>query len=185
MSKINVLIENVDTLKTLLIGIQNMENDYLSQISDLNKQILSLNKVIEEKDDELMTYKKTSLVAQLNKQLMEQKSQMQILEQQLNHYKSSIETYSQKAQSETIINKLKNEILEKDKYISSLESKKVEEPKKEEVEKTTEPEYEIISIEKKKYYLVGKKVYKMNKDKSIGDYYGRYKNGEVVPKVDA
>jgi hypothetical protein len=162
-----------------------MENDYLSQITDLNKQILSLNKIIEEKDDELMTYKKTSLVAQLNKQLMEQKSHIQILEQQLNHYKSSIETYSQKSLSENIINKLKNEILEKDKYISSLESTKVEEPKKEIVEEPNEPQYEIISVEKKKYYLVGKKVYKVNKDKTIGDYYGRYKNGEVVPKVEA
>ena len=43
-----------------------------------------------------------------------------------------------------------------------------------------EPEYETIEHEGKKYYLDGKKVYRINKDKSLGKYYGRYKNDKVI-----
>ena len=43
-----------------------------------------------------------------------------------------------------------------------------------------EPEYETIEHEGKNYYLDGKKVYRINKDKSLGKYYGRYKNDKVI-----
>jgi restriction endonuclease S subunit len=47
-----------------------------------------------------------------------------------------------------------------------------------------EPEYETIEHKGKEYYLDGKKIYRINKDKSIGEYYGKYIDGEVIKKTD-
>jgi hypothetical protein len=47
-----------------------------------------------------------------------------------------------------------------------------------------EPEYETIEHKDKEYYLDGKKIYRINKDKSIGEYYGKYIDGEVIKKTD-
>lgn len=51
-------------------------------------------------------------------------------------------------------------------------------------ESEEEPEYETVEHKGKKYYLDGKKVYRINKDKSLGELYGKYKNGEVI-KLDS
>ena len=47
------------------------------------------DKSIIERDEELATYKKSSLIAMLNKQLAEQKNYISILEQQLKQYKTN------------------------------------------------------------------------------------------------
>ena len=51
-------------------------------------------------------------------------------------------------------------------------------------QETDSEEYEIIEHNNRKYYLDGKKVYRINKDNSLGEYYGRYKNGEVIKSLD-
>ena len=233
MSNTNKLFTILDEFKTLLtneVNLLNTTNQQLNQtIEQLKKEVTELKKSNQDKDEELANLTKSSLYAVLNKQMAEQKSQINILEQQLNHYKSSTNTFSK---NEALINKLNNDILERDKYIEILESKQNDEisiknkkevtnkkeevivtskkedvistNKKEEVktkttkkepikaeivfkedeEKDEEVEYETITFKKKTYYLVGKKVYVINKDKSLGDYFGKYKNGEVIKKTD-
>ena len=240
MSNTNKLFTILDEFKTLLtneVNLLNTTNQQLNQtIEQLKKEVTELKKSNQDKDEELANLTKSSLYAVLNKQMAEQKSQINILEQQLNHYKSSTNTFSK---NEALINKLNNDILERDKYIEILESKQNDEVsiknkkevtnkkeeviatnKKEEViatnkkedvnknnkeevktkttkkepikaeivikeeEEEEEVEYETVTFKKKTYYLVGKKVYVINKDKSLGDYFGKYKNGEVIKKTD-
>ena len=196
MNSVNKFSIILDDCKTNLQDIYDELNDKIDNLTNTNKQLIKENKELKKSkqdiEDELATFKKSSLVAQLNKQLHEQKSQMLILEQQVNHYKANLNTFSKKATADATIIKLNNDIIERDRYISILESKvtlddkePVEEVKVEEVEEEEEIiKHEIIIYNNKKYYLVGKKVYKINKDKTQGDFFGRYKNGEVIKKVE-
>lgn len=226
MTSINSFSIILDDCKTNLQNIYDELNCTINNLNNTNKQLIKENKELniskQDIEEELSTFKKSSLVAQLNKQLHEQKSQMIILEQQVNHYKANVNTFSKKVTADATIVKLNNDIIERDRYIAILESKVIteekvsevkeqvkelvkkefkEEVKKEvkkgvkkeveeedeeqveEVEEVVEEEYEIIIYNKKKYYLVGKKVYKINKDKTIGDFFGRFKNGEIINPI--
>lgn len=212
MSSINNLSSILDDFKTNLQDIYDELNGKIDNLTIANKQLMKENKELKKSkqdiEDELATFKKSSLVAQLNKQLLEQKNQMVILEQQVNHYKANVNTFSKKASSDATIHKLNNDIAERDRYIAILEAKQIEEEdevaqkvkqtedkqmkvKQPEVkqqiveEEEEEIEYQTIVHNKKKYYLVGKKVYTINKDKTQGEIFGRYKNGEVIKKVES
>lgn len=84
-----------------------------------------------------------------------------------------------------IYHKIKNIIA---KNIIEINNKKdIKDENKELIEQTeelsdeedNEPEYETIEYKDKKYYLDGKKVYKINKDGSKGGIYGKFKNGKI------
>lgn len=51
-------------------------------------------------------------------------------------------------------------------------------------ESEEEPEFETIIHKDREFYLEDNKVYCINKDKSKGDYYGKYKDGEVIKKLE-
>jgi len=191
MSNTNKLFTTLDEFKNLLTMEVNILTSTIQQsnnsIEQQKKEINELKKSNQDKDDELATYKKSSIMTQLNKQLLEYKNQISVLEQQLHYYKTNTNTFSK---SETTITELNNEIKTRDNYIEVLEGKlkKGDEQttkkfKKEEII-VEDVEYETVTFKKKTYYLVGKKVYIINKDKSLGDFFGRYKNGEVVKKQD-
>jgi len=209
MSSINNLSSILDNFKINLEDIYDELNVKIDNLTNTNKQLMKENKELKKSkqdiEDELATFKKSSLVAQLNKQLHEQKSQMIILEQQVNHYKANTTTFSKKASSDATIFKLNNDIAERDRYIAILEAKQINDEKDEvelqvkqpevkqpqvkqpieEEEEEEEIQYQTIVYNKKKYYLVGKKVYTINKDKTQGEIFGRYKNGEVIKKVES
>jgi len=177
---------NALNIKEEFSSLINKMNELTVTNNNLSKQMETMKQELEE----LTTFKKNSIFGKLDKQVIEQKNQIAILEQQLAHYKSNTETYSKKKNTEDTIIKLNNDILERDRYIAILEDKVPKEKNnnnnKENTteEVTDEIEYEIVIHKKKKLYLDGKKVYKINKDNSKGDYYGRYKNGEVIRKED-
>ena len=184
----------MDNLKVVLSEL-NLKNEFGSlanKIDELTKTNTNLSKKMEtmkQEIEELETFKKNSIFGKLDKQVVEQKNQIAILEQQLAHYKSNTETYSKKKNTEDTIIKLNKDIVERDRYIAILENKVPNNNKENTTnnkENTTEEEeeYEIVLHKKKKFYLDGKKVYKINKDESKGDYYGRYKNGEVIKKAE-
>ena len=127
--------------------------------NDLMKEKEVLIKSIKEKDEELANYKKSSILSSMDKQLNEQKNYISIIEQQLKQYKSN-----QQSTIITTVQSVQNEIIKEENIVD------IEDPK----------EYETVEYKNKKYYLVGKKVYRINKDKSLGEYYGKYKNGEVI-----
>jgi len=192
MTSINNLSSIVDNFKSNLQDIYDELNIEINNLTNNNKQLIIENKELKKSkqdiEDELATFKKSSLVAQLNKQVHELKNQMIILEQQINHYKSNTTTFTKKATADATIIKLNNDINERDRYIAILEAqipkeesvlkKELKEELKEVVNE--EPEYQTIIYNKKKYYLVGKKVYKINKDKTQGEFFGKYKNDEVI-----
>jgi hypothetical protein len=176
---------NALNIKEEFSSLVNNMNELTITNTNLSKQMETMKQELEE----LATFKKNSIFGKLDKQVIEQKNQIAILEQQLAHYKSNTETYSKKKNTEDTIIKLNKDILERDRYIAILEDKVPKEKNNNNKENTTEEvtdeiEYEIVIHKKKKLYLDGKKVYKINKDNSKGDYYGRYKNGEVIRKVE-
>ena len=179
----------MDNLKVVLSEV-NLKNEFGSlanKIDELTKTNTNLSKKMEtmkQEIEELETFKKNSIFGKLDKQVVEQKNQIAILEQQLAHYKSNTDTYSKKKNTEDTITKLNKDILERDRYIAILENKVPNNNKESITEEEEKEEYEIVLHKKKKFYLDGKKVYKINKDESKGDYYGRYKNGEVIKKAE-
>lgn len=190
----------MDNLKVVLSEV-NLKNEFVSlanKIDELTITNTNLSKKMEtmkQEIEELETFKKNSIFGKLDKQVIEQKNQIAILEQQLTHYKSNTETYSKKKNTEDTISKLNKDILERDRYIAILEdkvpnnnekqnNKENSSNNKENITEEEDEEYEIVMHKKKKLYLDGKKVYKINKDKSKGDYYGKYKNGEVMKKAE-
>jgi hypothetical protein len=194
MTSMTEFLNIMDNLKVVLSEL-NLKNEFGSlanKIDELTKTNTNLSKKMEtmkQEIEELETFKKNSIFGKLDKQVVEQKNQIAILEQQLAHYKSNTETYSKKKNTEDTIIKLNKDIVERDRYIAILENKVPNNNKENTTnnkENTTEEEeeYEIVLHKKKKFYLDGKKVYKINKDESKGDYYGRYKNGEVIKKAE-
>ncbi len=146
--------------QNMIEKINNLENENINlkdKVDKLENELNLRNKDIDDKNDELATYKKSSLLVSMNKQVSEQKNYISILEQQLKNLKA--------------ISNDKKDIIQEPlvEVINNIDNK--EEEKK---------EYETIEFKNKKYYLIKKKVYRINKDNTLGELYGKYKNGEIV-----
>jgi hypothetical protein len=153
--------------------IKNLEilnNELINEKEVLIKNINDKDNIIKEKNEELANYKKSSILSSMDKQVNEQKNYISIIEQQLKQYKNQQVPVNH---PEQIIEVVKEEIKEEVK-------EEIKEEVKEIVNEELEPEYESVEYKNRKYYLIGKKVYRINKDKSLGEYYGKYKNGEVI-----
>ena len=154
--------------KNLINKLEILENENLNlkeNITLLENKIKTNNKEIEDKNDELASYKKSSLITSMNKQVNEQKIYIGILEKQLKNLKNNNEIINEVIEN-TEINTDKNDLID----IKKLVNENVE----------NKEEYETIEFKNKKYYLIKKKVYRINKDKSLGECYGKYKNGEII-----
>jgi hypothetical protein len=148
--------------------IKNLEilnNELINEKDVLIKNINDKDNIIKEKNEELANYKKSSILSSMDKQVNEQKNYISIIEQQLKQYKSQQVPVNH---PEQIIEVVKEEIKEVIKEVKDI------------VNEELEPEYESVEYKNRKYYLIGKKVYRINKDKSLGEYYGKYKNGDVI-----
>jgi hypothetical protein len=200
MTSMTEFLNIMDNLKVVLSEV-NLKNEFgslankIDELTITNSNLSKKMETMKQEIEELETFKKNSIFGKLDKQVVEQKNQIAILEQQLAHYKSNTDTYSKKKNTEDTITKLNKDILERDRYIAILENKVPNNNEKQNNKENTtnnnkntteeeEDEYEIVLHKKKKFYLDGKKVYKINKDESKGDYYGRYKNGEVIKKAE-
>jgi hypothetical protein len=154
----------INKYKNLINKLEILENENLNlkeNITLLENQIKTNNKEIEDKNDELASYKKSSLIVSMNKQVNEQKTYISILEKQLKNLKNNNEIVN-----EVIKNTDKEDLIDiKESVNENVENKE---------------EYETIEFKNKKYYLIKKKVYRINKDKSLGECYGKYKNGEII-----
>ncbi len=157
----------INKYKNLINKLEILENENLQlkeNIILLENQIKINNKEIEDKNDELASYKKSSLITSMNKQVNEQKTYISILEKQLKNLKNNNEIVN-----EVIENP---EIIIKESVNENIEIK--------EINSIINEEYDTIEFKNKKYYLIRKKVYRINKDKSLGELYGKYKNGEII-----
>ena len=110
---------NALNIKEEFSSLINKMNELTVTNNNLSKQMETMKQELEE----LTTFKKNSIFGKLDKQVIEQKNQIAILEQQLAHYKSNTETYSKKKNTEDTIIKLNKDILERDRYIAILEDK--------------------------------------------------------------
>ena len=158
----------INKYKNLINKLEILENENLNlkeNITLLENKIKTNNKEIEDKNDELASYKKSSLITSMNKQVNEQKIYIGILEKQLKNLKNNNEIINEVIEN-TEINTDKNDLID----IKKLVNENVE----------NKEEYETIEFKNKKYYLIKKKVYRINKDKSLGECYGKYKNGEII-----
>ncbi len=162
------MIDSLETLGEENNQLKNQNSELLKLLQEkepLEKEIERLCKELEEKeniiknkDDELLSFKKNSLISSMDKQITEHKNYIGVLEKQLQFYKTKSETNS------------------------LADDKEVKPPLDEPVEQLDEPEpeYEIYEYNNKKYYKIKKKIYKIKKNGEIGDYYGKIKNGEII-----
>lgn len=166
----------INKYKNLINKLEILENENLQlkeNIILLENQIKINNKEIEDKNDELASYKKSSLITSMNKQVNEQKTYISILEKQLKNLKNNNEIVNEVIENAEINNDKKDLIDVKESVSNIAETK-------ENNSISNCEEYETIEFKNKKYYLIKKKVYRINKDKSLGELYGKYKNGEII-----
>ena len=166
----------INKYKNLINKLEILENENLNlkeNITLLENQIKTNNKEIEDKNDELASYKKSSLITSMNKQVNEQKIYISILEKQLKNLKNNNETINEVIEN-TEINTDKKDLIDIKESVNDVAEIKVNNSI------TYNEEYETIEFKNKKYYLIKKKVYRINKDKSLGECYGKYKNGEII-----
>ncbi len=169
------LIDSLETLGEENNQLKNQNSELLKLLQEkepLEKEIERLCKELEEKeniiknkDDELLSFKKNSLISSMDKQITEHKNYIGVLEKQIQFYKTKSETNSMVDEKE-----VKVPIEE---IIQAIDIQEV----------TSEPEkqeYEIYEYNNKKYYKIKKKIYKIKKNGELGDYYGKIKNGEII-----
>ena len=179
IKNINDIYSNLE-VDSILNSIS--ENNILKQkIKDLELELQKSKDVIKSKEEEISNFTKSSLLASMDKQISEQKSYIMILEKKLNmrQPKQETETKNLDTLQNNIVTQNQKEI---EKEAEKEAEKEVETTNLETNENTEEnkSEYETVSDGKRKYYLVKRKVYKINKDNSLGIYYGKYKNGEII-----
>jgi hypothetical protein len=175
LKKINDIYSELNTFE-ILNSIE--ENKVLkAKIEELELEVNKNKDIIKSKNEEIANFTKSSLLSSMDKQISEHKNYIAILEKKLN-MRQKIETEPSKNE---IISNLTNNKETKEEESKEEANLSIPENKEENNEENKEnKEYEIISDGKKKYYLIKKKVYRINKDKSIGNYYGKYKNGEIL-----
>ena len=144
---------------------------------ELESKVKELDTKLKVRDEENASFKKNSLLSSMNKQIDELKNYVSILEKQMKNYKSN---------SVNILEPVKEPVKEPIKE-SSLEP--IQEPSQEPLQEpiqypSQEPlqEYETLEYNGKLYYKIKRKIYKINKDKTIGNQYGTLKNGEIIKK---
>jgi len=187
-SIINNLSKNADIANE--VNIEKLYNDTVETNNKLNSTNIQLNEelinlknklahileeknnIIAEKDTELASYRKSSLLAGMNKQVTEQKNYITILEQQLRHYKMNNKI---NVSSDAIIELVENPILDSILLESILEP--ILEPKKKSKKEKTKStdQYEKIEYKKEIYLknIATNEIYKFttennNIDHSIG-----------------
>ena len=166
--------ENDDLKKTKII-LENKINEMTIKINDYETKI-------KEKDEEIISFKKKSILTSMSKQIDDLKSYVSILEKQLKSSKQKQEPEIQvEPDKEVIINKNSESIKEEIESEKNNDKSDIENSK-EELEEDI-PEHETFEHNGKLYYKIKKKIYKINKDKTIGSLYGKIKNG-VVTKED-
>ncbi len=147
----NDLLEQLKTTNTELINLKNNN-------IELQNNICKMEKIIQEKEEEIASFKKSSIITSLDRKITELKNHINILESK---NKSESKNIMQEIVQEEIINN--NNIIKEEQ--NSIDN---------------EINYETIDYKNKKHYLIKKKVYKINKDKTIGTLVGKYKNGEII-----
>jgi hypothetical protein len=155
--------------------IEKNNNNLIENNKNLSNRILDLENIIKEKDlqiknkdEEIASYRKSSILSAMSKQVDDLKSYVSILEKQVKNYKIKNEN--------SLEVKGKEEILEIPIVESIVENKDNEKEDNDEKEE----EYETIEFKGKLYYKIKKRIYKINKDKSLGVLFARIKNGEIV-----
>ena len=179
IKKINDIYSELNTTE-ILNSIE--ENKVLkSKIEELELEINKNKDIIKSKNEEIANFTKSSLLSSMDKQISEHKNYIAILEKKLNMRQK---TENEPPKNEVTVNLNTNNIDKEPKEEIKEEVKEVKEVKEVNLDipenDIKNDEYEVISDGKKKYYLIKRKVYRINKDKSIGNYYGKYKNGEIL-----
>jgi predicted nucleic acid-binding Zn-ribbon protein len=170
--KFNELQNNNNNLSSL-----NMELE--KKVKELDTKVKDLDIKVKERDEEIASFKKNSILSAMSKQIEELKNYIIILEKQMKNYKSKneiIEEYNKDNNTDT----KDNNIDTKDNNIDI--NKEIAQIKEENEEK--EQEYETIEYKGKFYYKIKKRIYRINKDKTLGNLFGRIKNGEIIRDLE-
>lgn len=182
-------------LKNTNLGLEKKINDSQTKIQQLENKI-------KEKDEELESFKKRSLLTSMSKQIDELKNHISILEKQLKNHKlkqddkpnlnNSNINNTIKEKIDEIIN---NDIIEeninsgnsennKDTQIieDNINSCNLENNKDNQIpdDINNSEEYEKIEYNSKLYYKIKKKIYRINKDGTLGNLFGKIKNGVIT-----
>jgi hypothetical protein len=152
--------------------IENNKN-LLNKIIELENIIKEKELQIKNKDEEIASYRKSSILSAMSKQVEDLKGYVNILEKQIKNYKIKND------QSQDLIKEKEDEILEVPIQETIIDENKDVIIEKEEKEEEKE-EYEKIEYKGKLYYKIKKRIYKINKDKSVGVLFARLKNGEII-----
>lgn len=146
----------------------NENNKELSKkIKDLENIILEKDSLIRNKDEEIASFTKSSLLSSMSKQIDELKNYISILEKQLKNFKNKQEVIPEK-EVPNIIQDTIEVNLENNNNLDTNENQE---------------EYETFDYNGKLFYKIKKRIYKINKDKTLGNLYGRLKNGELVKET--
>ncbi len=171
------LEEKFNTLEQNNKDLVNKNNELETKVRDFETKIDQYSKKINEKEEEIASYRKSSILASMSKQIDELKSYISILEKQTKNSKIKEEVREENkiiVKEETV-----EEVIESDNKDNN--SKEVDDNNSKEVNNDEEViEYEIVEYNGKSYYKIKKKIYKINKDKSIGNLFGKIKNGIIT-----
>ena len=176
-------IENLGNENAMLkLEIENL-NKANKEVQNLYKENESLtnminekNLIIKSKDDDINSFKKNSLISSMDKQIMEHKNYIGVLEKQLQFYKNANKSENNSVVDEKSLESIK-EAINKEVIIEII--KETIEPT-EVILDVDEPEYETYEYNNKKYYKIKKKLYKIKKDGTLGTIYAKIKNGEII-----
>ena len=131
--------------------------------SDKQMKKLKLNELFDEVD---------KLKEQLDKAKSDYQKETQILFKDFDEQEAEAENDSDSESSDDETDK------------ESVSSSESESSESKEESSEDEPKFETITHNDREFYLEDNKVYRINKDKSKGDYYGKYKDGEVIKKLE-
>ncbi len=179
------LEEKYNTLEQNNEDLVNKNNELETKVRDFETKIDQYSKKINEKEEEIASYRKSSILASMSKQIDELKSYISILEKQIKNSKIKEEV---REENKIIVNEEAiGEVIESEnkdnnsKEVSNDNNINSKEVNTDEVNNGEElVEHEIVDYNGKSYYKIKKKIYKINKDKSIGSLFGKIKNGIIT-----
>ena len=151
-------------------GLIENNKSLLMKILDLESVIKEKDLQIKNKDEEIASYRKSSILSAMSKQVEDLKGYVNILEKQIKNYKIKND------QSQDILKEKDEEIVE----APILETNNDANNKEVIIDEEEKEDYETIEYKGKLYYKIKKRVYKINKDKSLGVLFARIKNGEII-----
>jgi hypothetical protein len=159
VNSLDKLADENNQLKTINYELSSL----LKEREPLEKELKMVKEKLQDKEEEVLSFKKNSLISSMDKQITEHKNYIGVLEKQLQFYKTKSETNSMVDEKEATC--------PIEEIIQSIDIQ----------EATIEPEeYETYEHSNKKYYKIKKKLYKIKKNGELGDYYGKIKNGEII-----